>query len=443
MTEFIANFKIKDKSQKLRKTGFFSIFLSTVVSKVITVLGGIILVRFLSKVDYGIYAYINNCYSMLFLLNDFGISFATLQYLTENIGNKEKQMQIFKYSIKSSLIASIVTGLLILLSPLFYPYTMEQAKEIMPLLCLVPAITILGGLMSILLRVNFENKKYGKLQIFTTSITYIVLIIFSIIWGLKGAILSRYVYQLLILFYGVYLAYKIIIKLKNANSKEKLPKNERKGFIKYALACQLNSSIASLMINIDTFLIGYMIATPEAVATYNVGNKIPYALTFLSSCIAIYITPHFVKNNKDLKWIKRNFNALLKYSILGFGIMCIGLIILAKLIFTILFGEQYYDSIPIYIVLMIGLFFTSAIKVPCSNVLGAMRKIKINIITNSVCLVVNFISNIVFIYWFGVIGAAITTTATNIIVSIVYVIYLKIYIKKKEAQLNDTKQKAV
>ena len=43
--------KIKTKIEKLKKTGFFSIFIATVFSKVITLLGGIILVRILSKSD--------------------------------------------------------------------------------------------------------------------------------------------------------------------------------------------------------------------------------------------------------------------------------------------------------------------------------------------------------------------------------------------------------
>ena len=421
--------EIKGKIEKLNKTGFFSIFIATVFSKVITLLGGVVLVRILSKSDYGTYAYIHNCYSMLFLLNDFGISSAALQFLTENSGNEKKQGILLKYAIKSSLIATLTIGIIFLLSPFFYPYTMDEAKVITPMLFLVPVITTISGLLSIVLRANFENKKYSKLQIFTTAITYVVLIIFSMIWGLKGAILSQYVYAIIILIYSGYLAYDYIKKLKNKDE-EKLDKEEKKGFLKYAFASQLNNTIGSLMLIIDTFLIGLMIADSEVIATYNVGSKLPYALTFLSSCIAIYITPHFVKHNKDKKWLNKNFNSLIKYSIIGFSIFCLLLILGSKLIFSILFGEEYFDAIPIYIVLTIGLFFTSAIKVPCANVLAALRKIRVNIITNIACVIVNFLSNILFIKLFGPIGAAITTTATNIVVSSVYIIYINKYLKK-------------
>ena len=181
---------IKEKINKLRQTGFFSIFIATVFSKVVTLLGSVILVRVLSKTDYGIYSYISNCFTMLFIFNDLGISSATLQYLTESLDDKRRQRQIINYSLKSCLVVSIITCLLVLLSPYFYPYTMEEARVLTPMLFLVPMIMIAYGLLSMILRANFDNRRYGKLQIFITFSTYITLIIASIIWGVKGAVLS-------------------------------------------------------------------------------------------------------------------------------------------------------------------------------------------------------------------------------------------------------------
>lgn len=426
---------IRDKIEKLKSTGFFSIFISTVLSKVMTLLGSIILVRILPKNDYGVYSYINNCFTMLFMFNDLGISSATLQYLTEASDDNERKREIITYSIKSCIIVSIITCLLVLFSPYFYPYTMDEAKILTPLLFLVPMIMIIYGLLSMILRANFDNRRYGKLQVFITASTYIVLIIASVIWGIKGAVLSHYVYSILILCYSVFLTYRYLPKVKNIkNTEKKFRKKEKKNFIKYALSLQLNNTIGSLLITIDTFLIGYMVISPEQIANYSVGSKLPYALNFLSSCVAIYILPYFIKNNKDINWLKRNFNRLIKYSIIGFAILCILLIAFSKPIFYILYGTEYYASIPIYIVLVIGLFFTSALKTPCANILYGLRKVKINTITNICSLVVNFVTNILFINWFGIIGAAITTTGINIIISFVYVIYLRKYIRKAEEE---------
>jgi len=74
--------KLKKELNKLSKTGFFSIFLSSVFSKVLVFIGGTIIVRIISKTDYGIYTYVLNCMAMLMILNDFGASTAALQFLT-------------------------------------------------------------------------------------------------------------------------------------------------------------------------------------------------------------------------------------------------------------------------------------------------------------------------------------------------------------------------
>lgn len=427
--------KIRGKIKKLQETDFFSIFIATILSKVVTFLGGIILVRILSKSDYGIYAYIKNCYSMLFIFNDFGISFAALQYMTESADNKEKQKQILKYSIKCCLLTSLVTGIIILVSPKFYPYKIGEAISIIPMLFLLPTISILINLFSMVLRANLENKKYAKLQIFTTIITYIVLIIFACVCGVRGAILSEYVYSIIILIYSVILAYQYIHNILK-NKKSEITRKEKNGFIKYALAGQLNDTMGSILLNVDIFLIGYMISIPENIALYNAGAKIPYALTFLSNCVSIYITPYFIKHNKEIEWIKVNYKNLIKYCSIGFGVMCIALVCLAKPIFMVVFGADYYDAIPIYRVLIIGLFFTSAIKIPTANVLVSLRKINVNIISNIICIIVNFVSNIAFIKFFGIIGAAITTTITNIISATIYIIYLNRYIKKNYNEKN-------
>lgn len=50
---------------KLFKTGFFHIFGSSVINKIVTFASGIILVRILSKEEYGVYTYAENLLSFL------------------------------------------------------------------------------------------------------------------------------------------------------------------------------------------------------------------------------------------------------------------------------------------------------------------------------------------------------------------------------------------
>lgn len=419
---------LKKSLEKLGKTGFFSIFLSSVISKVLVFIGGTIIVRILSKNDYGTYAYVINCISMLTIFYDFGASTAALQYLTEEEKEGQEKGKIFNFTLKVTLIAALFSCLLILFSNFYYPFKIENAEKLTRFLFVVPLLSFLGSLFPIILRVNLDNKKYAIFQIFSTFINYLSLIILSLVFGLNGAIVSQYIYYLAILLFGLYLSFGYLKKYK---TKEKLDKTAKKEFMKFAIGSQINNTIGGLLIIVDTFIIGLLISEPEIIATYKVGSAIPHALTFISSCVAIYIIPYFIKNNKNVKWVKSNLKKIFIFGSIGYGIL-FGLIILfSKLIINIIYGSSYLNSLPVFIILMIGLFFTSAIKVPCSNFIHSLKKVKINIIVNIVSVVLNAILNFVFINKFGFIGAAMTTMLINIFSSLFYMWFLNRILKRE------------
>lgn len=426
--------KVKSELNKLVKTGFFSIFLSSVISKFLVFVGGTIIVRILSKNDYGIYAYVLNCISMLTLLNDFGASTAALQFLIEAHDNDDYKGQIINYTFKITIFSSLLSCILILFSNLFYPFTISEASSLTKILFLLPLINTIGAIFPVILRSNLEYKKYAIFQMFSTFIAYLFLIGLSSLFGLKGSIWAQYCYNIAILLFGLYLTFKYLKKYKTKN---KLNGNKRKEFLKFSLASQVNNTISGLLIIVDTFIIGLLISSPEIIATYKVGSTIPHALTFISSCVSIYIIPYFIKNNKNNKWLKSNLKKILLYGTIGYGLLFGLIIIFASLIIKIMYGNSYLNAVPVFIILMIGLFFTSAYKVPVANVIHSMKKIKINIIVNLLSVILNAVLNVIFIKKFGFIGAAITTTIINIFSSLFYIIYL--FKNLKDVNISDEK----
>lgn len=421
---------IKVKIQKLRTTGFFSIFISNVFSKVVAFLGNIVIVRVLSKNDYGIYAYAINAMTMLYIFNDFGASNAALQHLTEEKDHKEKKKKILKYAMRVGLIGSIFSGSLIALSPLFYPFEIVEAKYYTPILCLIPIFSNINAFVSVVLRANFENKKFAILAFTKTAFNYLFLIVLSLIWGLLGAIIAQYCYTILELLLGLWLSRKLLWQGKTED-KQQLPKEEQKAFLKYALTAQLNNTLSAILMNIDIFLIGIMIANAEVVATYKIAATIPMALAFLPQCVMIYVLPYFVQNNKNKEWIKRNYIRLIKYGVVAYSIVTIAMVLGAKLIFHILYHTEYDDAITSFRILMVGFFFSATFKIPTNNILYSMRKLKINLTVTISATILNFILNILFIHFMGMNGAAVTTTLINVFSSIIFICYIQKMFKKE------------
>ena len=420
-------YDIKNKLHKLVKTGFFSIFISNVFSKVIVFLGGIIIVRILSKEDYGIYSYIVNCIAMLCILEDFGASNATMQLLNEENDNLTRKKAFLKYGIKMGLLASLISVILIMLSPWFYPFTIEEARKLTPILFLMPVLTTIYSFINAVLRSNLKNTRFAIVQIVATVAHYVYIIPLILVFGVFGGIISQYFTYATILIIGIIVSYKyFIIKGKEEN----LSKSEKSGFLKLALATQFNNAIDKLLIILDVFLIGLLISNSEQIANYKTATIIPQAIGFLPACVAMYIVPYFVRNNKNYKWIKKNYNRLIRYGMAFYGIITLMLFMFAKFIVTIVFGTQYIESVTIFRILIIGFFFSATYKIPTSNILYTMRKVRFNIIITTISGIVKLIFNILFINKFGIIGAAITTTGVMILNSIISRIYFMKSIKE-------------
>lgn len=415
--------------KKMKDTGFFSIFVSTIFSKVIAFLGNIIIVKILSKNDYGIYAYAINAMTMLYIFNDFGASSSALQSLTEEKDNKEKQRKILKYAIKLGLTGSLISGVLILLSPYFYPFEIVEAKKYTPILFLIPIFTNINAFVLVVLRANLENKKYAILNIVSTLFNYMFLIILSIKYGIMGAIISQYCYIIIICVLGIIISRRTVGNFFKATSTSK---KEKKKFLKYAMTTQINSTLSSLLLNIDIFTIGIILSSSTIVATYKVSTVIPMALSFLPSCVMIYVLPHFIMHNKDIRWVKRNYVRLIKYGALIYGMITIILCFSSKWIFNLLYGDVYNDAVTAFNMLIIGFFFHATFEIPTNNIFYSMRKLKINLIVTISSVILNFILNIALINAIGMNGAALSTMSIHIFASIILIIYARSHILNKD-----------
>ncbi len=65
--------KVLPKIKTLLRTGFFHIFGSSVINKIIAFLSSVVLVRILTKAEYGVFTYAWNIYSIILILNGMGI----------------------------------------------------------------------------------------------------------------------------------------------------------------------------------------------------------------------------------------------------------------------------------------------------------------------------------------------------------------------------------
>ena len=99
----------ENKIKKLYNKGALHITIGTFVTKFVAFFGSIVVVRLLSKSDYGMMSYVENIYSYALIFAGFGLSNGILRYLVIS-EEKEKKKSIFNYIIKRSMIINVAIG---------------------------------------------------------------------------------------------------------------------------------------------------------------------------------------------------------------------------------------------------------------------------------------------------------------------------------------------
>lgn len=99
---------------------FINIFSASIINKVVTFASNIILVRILSKADYGIYSYAYNIVAFILIAAGLGIPSGLLQILSENFNNKKLVDKIYRYGTKVACNTNLILAILIVVVALFF-----------------------------------------------------------------------------------------------------------------------------------------------------------------------------------------------------------------------------------------------------------------------------------------------------------------------------------
>ena len=411
---------------KLFRTGLFSILSSNILAKVCATLGSILVVRMLSKADYGFYTRVINDYLMIFMLNDFGCSVAMVQFRGEHFEDRKLRDAYFVEPFKMAVLFSLLVGLLILLSPLYFPYSDALEAGTTRLLFLLPLVTVVNSFILNNLLSLSENGKYAGLYFAQTFLQYLFLVIGSYCYGRTGAVLSGYAFNLALLVVGIILSGN---RLRFDWKAKVLSGDLKLSFLKFALSAQFNNTINELLNIFDIFMLGQIIADDTVVAGYKVAATIPRSLRYVSTSITSYALPYFARNIGNTDWVRKNAAKMIAGCTAFCGAITAGAIVLARPVVVLVFGEAYSSSVPCFIILMISFFFTGSFHMPAANVIFSQHKVKVNIVITVIANIANCLLDYVMIKRSGAIGAAIATCLVSVIASVLAVAFMIVVLR--------------
>lgn len=419
-----------EKIKKMFQKGFLHIVGSSVINKCITFLSSIVLVRILTKQEYGVFIYAWNIYSLLILMNGLGSESAVLQICSEKYSDIAFTNAVTNYGAKIGLRFNALLCILLAVIGFCIPLPIEDAKWVLRILCLLPVFQYLYNLSLVTLRYKRENKGYSRIAVINTIVLFLASVCGAFLFREQGMVIGYYIAFIV----------SVIIVIKQYHirffaKEDKLDKQNRKSFINIAFVSMCNNGLSQLLYLLDVFILGIVISDEGVLASYKIATTIPTALTFIPQAVITYIYTEFAYNNRNGEWCLKNYKKILRY-IGGFNlIISMFMFVFADFIVGTIFGYQYLDAVPVFRVLSINYFVSGTFRIISGNLLVTQRKLKFNLFVALFSGTINIVLDCIFIKLWGSMGAALATITVVIISSIcstIYLIYTFKSISKKE-----------
>lgn len=417
--------------KKVISTGFGHIFGANVINQVIAFVSNFIVIRVLSKSDYGIYSYAFNIYSFLAMANGFGMEPACLQVCSEKMQTEKNADRYLKFGMLAGSGFNVFLGMLIVLGALYLPLPLEGVNDILILFAALPLLYTFFNFIQTYFRYNMMNVEFSKCSVINTALILVASVAGAYLLQASGTILFRELAYVLSILCAIWIYRFPIKRIFRAAA---ITLEEKKDILKLSVISMLNTATGQLYYLVDVFLVGWIITDETIVASYKTATIIPNALLFIPAALVVYIYPFFSQRQGDKQWVKQKYFLLLKYFSIVNALISACLIVFAPVIIKIVFGSQYLDAVPAFRILSLSYFFTATFRKITGNLLVTQRKLQFNVWLGLGESVLNIISNWVLIHLMGAVGAAVTTLIICIITSAISVAYFVRYLNKEETE---------
>lgn len=416
---------IKRIAYKLGNTGFFHVFGSTAINKIIGFASGIVLVRLISKPEYGVYSYAYNLLTFFMIACGFGAASGILQMCSEQRDEEEKK-QLYAYASRSSFFLNCTLSVVILFVAFFIPLKIEGANLCLGMMAFLPIFSYTYEMQAIYLRTQRRNKEYSYSNSFSTLIIFLLSCVLAYLFHVEGLVAAKYIAFILSSIFVIWrfrVGYPI-------NQKSQLSRDIKKQYWGISLISMLNNGMSGLMYILDIFVLGVVIPDSTVVASYKLATNIPTALAFIPAALVTYIYPYFALHREDKTWVKKKFLLAAASLAGGCTVIALGMFIFAPAIINLLFGAQYLDAVPCFRVLCISFVISSVFRILPGNILVTQRRLKFNFCIAVCSSVLNTVLNVVFITRWGSMGAACATLLTVFVTGLLNVGYLFYVLRK-------------
>lgn len=415
---------MKDRKSKLSQIIFYSA--SVYLGQLFKGLSSIFLSGFLGPVGRGQYSYTNLYYQYL-QYGSLGVRYSTDKNLPI-IYDKNDKEKIREYEIKSKsslFIIQLMISIIMIIYVIFFEN--PQMKLLLVVTILSSLFFYINEFYKVIYRAEQNVKEISKYTIYYYSITGIIQLISVYFLKLNGAIYSIFICN--ILFYIIFFK-----KLRFKEITFNFDYNFTKFMIKDGFVLFINGLTVFTMMNLDKFFIINFSSNKDLdLGLYTFATMFFGMFQILPGCIAEVLFPDLlIRINKQTQEQVGNYVFKCIKIISKVFFIIIGLSIILYPIFVKLFMKEYLNSINLFQIIIIGIYFIS-IQSLCSYVLIGLGKKNYVLIISASSLLLSCVLYILMIkiLEFSLIIIALCVAITYFVYCLIYLIIVYINYKNE------------
>ena len=414
---------INKSLQKVAK-GAGIVFIGLLVSLFFGLIGRLLIARYWTQSDYGVFSLAIAVLSMCMVISTLGLRQGASRSIAYSVGKaKYKGLPgIISASIWFSIIASILLGsILFLLSESIAEYIFHEPALIVPLRIFsvaVPFLTLINVVAAIF-RGFGQIKPTVYFQSVLMSILFPIFLIGVIVFNLSfinvfyAYAISLVVTCILLIIYAI----KQIPSLAIFSPKL-ITNSAAKELLFFSLPLLGTAMLVMIISWTDTLMLGSLKSSVD-VGLYNAVLPLAQFISFpLGALLVVYmpaISGLYARGMTDE--IKRNFSILTKWICLVTLPLFIVLFLFPEAILSLLFGPTYVFSADALRILSLGFIINNFLG-PNGATLIAMGKSRFIMFASLATAILNIGLNIILIPPFGIEGAAIASVVSIVSINL-------------------------
>ncbi|MBM6860686.1 flippase [Clostridium saudiense] len=392
----------------------------TLISNIIIIIFGfltsVIISRTLGPQLQGVYNLAILMPTMMYNFLNFGQDVSIIYFLSNKTVDKKQAINnmlpvIIIYSIASTIIGGAL--IFILKERLFN----DVAYGTLLLALSISPLTFFNSVLSGILKSEGKFIVLNKIQVINKIIYLGICTILFIFVNVKVVILAN----ITILLISIITIWR---RLEIGNIKISFDKEFQKRNTIYGFKSYLSNMITYLNYRLDTLIIKALTTTAN-VGQYSLAVGLAEQVWVFSSSISTVLFPYVssIEGEKEKSKVTTlTFKIVLVFTLL----VIVFLYLIAAFIIPFLYTEAYEPAIEPFKVLLIGVFLLSLGRI-LANDIAARGKPELNTVSNIIGLIVNVTLNILLIPSMGITGAAVATSISYTITSIIFMInFLKL-----------------